>query len=142
MQIAEATNHVFRPAHFKQPSPHFVRTGSNSFDDSGERDAIGTKFVRVHVDLILANEPANRGYLGHSGNRFELVTQVPILKAAQIGQTALMAVVHERVFIDPTRASRIRPDDAMHPPRQPTRDLLHVLENARTYPVQISSIFT
>ncbi len=33
MQIAESANHVFRSAHFKQPSTNFVRTGSNSFDD-------------------------------------------------------------------------------------------------------------
>src|SRR5260370_4624846 len=99
------------------------------------------KLVRFNVDWILGNDPANRGYLGHSGNRFELVTQVPILKAAQIGQTALMAVVHERVFIDPTCTSRIRPDDGMHARGQATRDLLLVLKIVRTRPVQISTIF-
>src|SRR5207245_11655510 len=100
MQIAESANHVFRSAHFQQPSTDFVRTGSNSFDDGRERDAIGAKFVGVHVDLILAHESANRGYLSHSWTRVELVAQVPTLQAAQLGQTALMAAVHKRVFLD------------------------------------------
>src|ERR1700730_19014713 len=123
MQIAESANHVFRAAHFKQASTNFVRTCSNSFDDCRERDSVHAKFVGLHVDLILAHESANRGYLGHSWNRFELVAQIPILKAAQVGQTASMAVVHKRVFIDPSRTGRVRPDDGMHARGKTTRDL-------------------
>src|ERR1700676_1751311 len=140
MQIAEPANHVFRSAHFQQPSANFVRTGSNSFDDRRERNAVCAKFVWVHVDLILANKSANGGYLGYSWNRFELVTQVPILKTAQVGQTALMAVVHERVFIDPTCAGRIRPDDRMNARGQATSNLLHVLQNPRARPIQVCPI--
>ena len=139
-QIAEAANHVFGPSHFKQASTRFVRTGSNPFDNRRERDTIGSKFVRVHVDLILANESANGGYFGHPGNSFELVAQIPILKAAQVGQTALMAVVHKRVFIDPPCAGRIRPDDWMYARGQTTRDLLHVFQDTRPCPVQVCSV--
>ena len=135
-QIAESANHVFGPAHFKQASTNFVRTCANSFNDRRERDAIGAKFVGVEVDLVLAHESANGGYLGHSRNSFELVAQIPILKTAQVGQTALMAVVHKRVFIDPSCAGRIRPDDRMHARRQTSRDLLHVLQDTRPRPVQ------
>src|SRR5882757_4548053 len=122
MQIAESANHVFRSAHFKQPATNFVRAGANSFDDGRERDSVSAKFVRVHVHLILANESANRGYLGHSWNSFKLIAQIPILKAAQVSQTTLMAVVHERVFIDPSCACRIRADDRMHARGQTARD--------------------
>src|SRR5258707_15652662 len=100
MQIAEATNHVFRSAHFKQASTDFIRTGSNSFDDRRERDSVSPKFVRIDVDLILAHESANRGYLGHSWNRLKFISQRPILKAAQFGQNGLMGVVHQGVFND------------------------------------------
>src|ERR1700730_16523688 len=113
MQIAETTNHVFRSAHFQQASTHFVRTGSNSFDDRRERDSVSAKSVRVHVDLILTHESANAGHLRHSWNCFELVAQIPILETAQVRQTALMTVVHERVFIDPSCTGRVRPDDGM-----------------------------
>ena len=140
MEIAESANHVFRPAHFEQASADFVRTGSNSFDNRRERNSVSAKFVGVHVDLVLLDESADGGYLGDSGNSRELIAQIPILNAAQVGQTALMAVVHERVFIDPSRARRIRPDDGMHARRQTARDLLHVLENARTRPIQIRSV--
>src|SRR6267143_998076 len=129
MQIAEPANHVFRPAHFEQASTDFVRAGANSFNDSRERDSVSAKFVGVEVDLVLAHESANRSYLGHSWNSFELVAQIPILKAAQVGQTALMAVVHKCVFVDPSCASSVRPDDRVDACWQTPRDLLHVLQN-------------
>src|SRR5258708_12368206 len=109
MQIAESANHVFGPAHFKQASTNFIRTCSNSFDDRRKRDSVCAKFVGVQVDLILAHESADGGYLGHSGYRFELVTQVPILKASQLRQTPLMALAHKRASIHPSSATRLPP---------------------------------
>ncbi len=52
-----------------------------------------------------------------------------------------MAVVHKRVFVDPSRAGRIRPDDGMHTRGQTTRDLLHVLQDTRARPVQVCTVF-
>ena len=49
MQIAEAANHVFRPAHFKQASADFVRAGANFFDDRRERNSVGAKFVGIEL---------------------------------------------------------------------------------------------
>src|SRR6202035_1905531 len=114
----------FRPTHFQETSTHFVRTGSNSFDERLERASGQTKFVRNENGPVIANESTNGGYVGYSGNRCELVAQIPILQAAQVGQTSLMAVVHKCVFIDPSRAGRIRPDDRMHARGQAARDLL------------------
>src|SRR5260370_1031240 len=68
--MAEAPNHVCRPAHFKKASTKLVRPSSNSFDDRREWDSVSAQFVGVHVDLILAHESTNGGYLGNSGNRF------------------------------------------------------------------------
>src|SRR5712692_7981613 len=140
-QIAEAANHVFRSAHFKQAPTNFVRAGAHFFNDGRERNSVSAKFVGVEIDLVLAHESANGGYLGHSWNSFELVAQIPILKAAQVGQTALMAVIHKRVFIDPSRASRVRPDDRMHTRWQAPGDLLRVLQDTRPRPVQVCSFF-
>ena len=88
----------------------------------------------------MLDESADGGYLGHSGNRFELVAQIPVLKAAQVGETALVAVVHKRVFIDPSRAGRIRANDGMNVLRQSSRDLLHVFQDARPSPVQVCRV--
>jgi len=62
------------------------------------------------------------------------------LQGAQVGKTALSALIDDGVFIDPACARRIRPDDGMYARRQTTRDLLHVLENARARPIQIGSV--
>src|SRR5258708_40095075 len=98
MQIAESANHVFGPAHFKQASTNFIRTCSNSFADRRKRASLCAKFVGVQVDLILAHESADGGYVGHSGNRFELLPHLPVFTASQVGQTALMPVAPKRVF--------------------------------------------
>ena len=120
-QIAEAANHVFGPAHFKQASADFVRAGSNFFNDGRERNTVGAKFFGIEIDLILANESADGGYLGDARNGFELVAQIPVLKAAQIRQAVLMAVVHERVFIDPSCSGCVWPDHGMHALRADAR---------------------
>ena len=88
-QIAKSANHVFGPAHFEHASTDFVRAGSHSVNHRRERNAVGAEFVGVEVDLVLANESADGGYLGHSGNSFELVAQIPVLKATQVGETVL-----------------------------------------------------
>ncbi len=140
-QIAESANHVFSPTHFKQASTNFVRTCSNFFDDRRERDSVTSKFVGVHVDLVLAHKSANGRYLRHSWNSFELVAQIPILKAPQVGQTALMTMVHKHIFINPSCAGRVRPDNGMGACWQTSRDLLHVLQYTRSRPVQVCCVF-
>ena len=52
--------------------------------------------------------------LGHTGNSFELIAEIPVLNAAQIRQAALMAMVYKGIFIDPTRTSGIRADHGMN----------------------------
>ncbi len=52
-----------------------------------------------------------------------------------------MAVIHERIFINPTRAGRVRTDRRTHIGRKAAGDRLQIFHNARTSPVNISSIF-
>ena len=118
-QIAEAANHVFGPAHFEQASADFVRAAANFFDDSRERNAVGAKFFGIEIDLILPNEAADGGDFGNARNGLELVAQIPVLKAAQIGQAVLMAVIDKSVFIHPARAGGVRADDRVHAFGQP-----------------------
>ena len=81
-----------------------------------------------------------RRHFGHAGNGFELVAQIPVLKAAQVGEAVLMAVVDKGVFVDPSRAGCVRTDDGMHAFGQPPGDLLHVLQDARPRPIQIGAV--
>ena len=46
-QIAEAANHVFGPAHFKQASADFIRAAANFFNHRRERDSVGAEFVGI-----------------------------------------------------------------------------------------------
>ena len=90
---------------------HFVRAGADFVNDRRERNAVSAKLVGVEIDLVLPNEPADGRDFGHAGNGFELVAQIPVLKAAQVRQAVLMAVIHEGVFVNPSRAGRVRADD-------------------------------
>src|SRR5712675_1811178 len=129
MQIAEATNHVFSPAHFQQASANFVCAGANFFNDGRKWDSVSAKFVRIDADLILANKPSYRRYFSDARNGFELVAKIPVLKTAQIGQTALMAVIHKNILINPSGARGIWPDHGVNSFRQSSLDLLHVFQD-------------
>ena len=99
-----------RAAHLEETAADFIGAGADLLDDGGERNSVGTKLVGVEIDLVLAHESADGGYFGHAGNRFELVAKIPVLKTAQVGEALVMAVIHDGVFIDPTRAGGIWAD--------------------------------
>ncbi len=140
-QIAESPDHVFRAAHFKHSPADFIRAGADFFDDRGKRDSVGAKLVRVQIDLVLLDEPADRRHFRYSRNGFELVAEVPILNAAQVGKTALVAAVHKDVLVDPARPRGVRSNHWMDVRREPSLNLLHVFENPRARPIQIGSVF-
>src|ERR1700693_755878 len=130
MQIAEAANHVFRSAHFKQAAAHLIGAGANFFNDRAEGNRVIAKFVRIEIYLVFANESADSGDFGDARNSFQLVAQIPILETAQIGEAALVAAIDERVFVYPACSRRVRTDYGMNVGGEAARDLLHVFQNS------------
>ena len=70
-----------------------------------EADAVGTKRVRVDIDLILARGPADRGDFRHAGDGVELVADVPILYRAKL--TQVLALPFDRVPEDLAEGRRV-----------------------------------
>ena len=91
--------------------------------------------------MVLANKAAHTGDFSDAGNRLQLVAQVPVLKRPQIGETVLVAVVHESILVHPARASCVRPNCRMHISRQTARNRLQILQHARTSPIDIGAVF-
>ena len=140
LKIAETANHVFRPAHLQQPAAHFIGAAADLLNDCRERNVVGLKFVRIELDLILPDEAADGGDFGDARNGFELVANVPILKAAQIRQAVLVAVVNENIFVDPAGAGRVGPEHGINAGRQLALQLLQVFEHPRARPVEIRAV--
>ena len=139
-EISEAADHIFRSSKFKQASADFVRALADSIDDRGERNVEGLEPGRIKLHLVLPHKSANRGYLRHAGHGFQLVADVPVLKTAEIGEAHLVAVVNEDILIDPARACSVGSQHGINSRRQPTLQLLEILEHARTRPVQVCTI--
>ena len=103
-------------------------------------NVIGTQLVGIKPHLVLADEAADRRHLGDARNGFKLVAQEPVLQAAQVSQAVLMALIDDQVFVHPPSARRIRSDDGMNARRQASGDLLHVLEDPGSRPIEVGTV--
>ena len=54
--------------------------------DRAQRDRVLTKAVGVHVDLVLLDVAAHGRDFGHAWHGIELVTDEPVLQAAEIAK--------------------------------------------------------
>ena len=84
---------------------NFVRAVANPIDHGGERNVVRAQLVRIEPNLILPDEAAEGSNLRNARHRLQLVPKKPILKTAQIREAVAMVVVHDGVFVNPTRAS-------------------------------------
>ena len=80
LDIAAAADAVLGAAEFDQPPRGLVVARPHRLDDLVDRKPIGLQPVRVDVDLVLFAEPADRRHLGHAGNGFEIVLEIPVLE--------------------------------------------------------------
>ncbi len=104
-------HHVLAAGELEQPTLDVVVAHLDGLDDILDTDPEGRQLVRIDVDLVLLDEPANAGDFSHAGYRRQPVAEVPVLKAAQIRQAVPARFVHQCVFEHPADASGIRPDD-------------------------------
>jgi hypothetical protein len=93
--------------------PNFIRAGTDLFNDRRKGNAVGTEFIGIDIHLVLLDEPTDGRHFSNAWNGFELVAEIPILDAAQFGETALMRAVNEDVFVYPACTGRVRSDDRM-----------------------------
>ena len=75
------------------------------------------------------------------GTVSKLIAQMPVLQAAQIGQTVLMAVVHEAYsYTQPAPVASGPMAGCTSAGRRPL-NLLQILEHAGTRPIEIGAVF-
>src|ERR1039457_626551 len=141
MEIAEPANHVLSATHFEHPTTDFVRTVTDTVDHHRERNVVGAKFVRVQIHLVLANESPNGSDFRNTRDGLQLVSEIPILKTAQVSKAVLVGAVNDRILVHPARSRRVGANHRRYVFRQDSLELLDVFKDARTSPIKVGAVF-
>ncbi len=87
--VAPPPHEVLPPGELDGAAAHVVVPRANGGDHSPERNLIGGQGVGIDGHLVLLLEPADAGDLGHAGDAFEPVSEVPVLEASQFGEVVV-----------------------------------------------------
>ena len=91
--------------------------------------------------MVLAHEPADAGNFRHAFDAADLIAQIPILKAAQLGQIIFPRFIDQRVLKDPADAAGIWSKCRGYARREATARLIQIFENAASGPINIGAVF-
>ena len=140
MDIAEAADHVVRSRHLEYAPTDFTVAIADLVDHRFEGNLEREQPIRIEFDLVLLYEAADRSDFRNPWHGFERIAHVPILQAAEVGETVSMALVDQRVFVNPARAGRVGPNHRIHASRKLACDLLQVFQHAAPRPVDVSTV--
>src|ERR1700722_8358882 len=104
MDIAETADHIVGSGHLEDASTDFAVAVTDFVDHRFQRDLQCEQSVRIELDLVLLYEAANGSDFRNPGYGFECIAHVPVLQAAEVGETLGMTLVDQRIFIDPAGA--------------------------------------
>ncbi|OQB88160.1 MAG: hypothetical protein BWX84_03244 [Verrucomicrobia bacterium ADurb.Bin118] len=115
---------------FQFAAADVVVGAADGVDDPVERQVIGEQAIGVEFHLILFFKTAKGRHLGDAFNALQPVTQMPVLKRAQLGGVMLSAAIHQRVLKPPPYAAGIRAECRSDPGRQLVPQSLQVFQHA------------
>ena len=141
MDIAEAADHVVRSRHLEHASTDLAVAIADFVDHRFQRDLEREQPIRIELDLVLLYEAADSGDLRNPWHGFERIAHVPILQAAEVGETVSMTLVDECIFVHPARAGCVRPDHGIHASRKLACNLLEVFQHAAARPIDVGAVF-
>ena len=104
-------------------------------DHRAERQVVRPQTIRVDVDLVLLDMTADRRDFGDARHGVQLITDEPVLQAAQVAQRQRGAL--DRVPEDVADAGRVRAERRRHTGRQALGDEAHALQDARARKIQV-----
>ena len=117
---AEAADHVLDAVDLDGPGAHVHVGLPDRLEDLVQAHPEGPHGVGIHVDLVLADEAADRGDLGHALGRQQGVAHVPVLDAAQLvqipaaGGIAGLVAALEGVPEDLAQGGGVGPEGGLH----------------------------
>src|ERR1700688_1888421 len=138
--VSQASNKVACARHFEHPAADLVVALADLVDHVPKRDFQREHPVRIEPNLILLDEPADRGDLCTARFGPQSVAHFPVLQASQIRGAELVAAIEQHVLVDPSGSGRIRADNRVDSGGELARDLLKILEHAAARPIDIGSV--
>ncbi len=84
--VTLSANHVLGAAILKQARAGFLIRGPDRLGHFGNRNVVGTQAVGIDIYLVLLDESAHRGDLGHSRHLLQVGLQIPVLIGAELGK--------------------------------------------------------
>src|SRR5580704_1260222 len=108
MDVSEAANHVIGSRHFEHATTNLAVAVTNFVYNCFQRDLESQQPVRVEFDLVLLYEAADGSDFRNSRYRFECVAHIPVLQAAKVGETVIVTLIDQSVFVYPPGAGCVR----------------------------------
>ncbi len=140
LDVAPAAHHVLAAAELEQPPLDVVVGHPDALHHVADGDAVGREAVGVDVDLVLLDEAADAGHLGHARDAGERVADVPVLQRPQVGEVVRAALVDQRVGEHPADAGGVGAEDRGGALGELAADLLQVLEHPGARPVDVGPV--
>ena len=138
LDVPQPADHVLGLRHFHDPAAHVVVAPLDCRLDPVERYVVDQQLVGVDLHLVLLDEPADAGDLGHPVDRSEFVPEEPVLDAPQFRQ--VVPVAPEHVLVDPAHARGVGPERGVHARRQAVGHVAQVLQHAAAGPVDVRAV--
>ena len=117
--IAASADHVLGAAEFDQSPRRLVVAAPHRIHHVADGKTVGLQAVGIDVHLVLFAETADGSDLGDSGDRLQVVAQIPVLVGAEFGQAVLAGFIHQGILKDPAQAGGIGAELGFHSLRQP-----------------------
>src|SRR5581483_615995 len=133
-------HHVFLAGELQNAPADILIASTDLLDDTVDRDLVGEQAVRVDRDLVLADEPTDRGHFRDAGNGAKLILDLPILQRAQIGERMPAGFINQGIFQRPADPCRIRPQLWRDALRQFTGHATQVFQYTAAGPVKIRAV--
>src|SRR5271155_4608516 len=141
MDVAEAADHVVGSRHLEHATTDFAVAVADFVDHRFQWDLERKQPIRIEFHLVLLYEAADGGDFRNSRHGFERITNVPILQAAEVGETVSMTLVDESIFVNPARAGRVGPDHRTYAGRKLACNLFEVFQHAAPRPIDVGAVF-
>ena len=144
-KVALASHHELGFRQFDDPTADILITVADDLHHLQRREAVTLQLAGIQHHLILLDEAADAGDLGHPGRRRQRVTEGPILQGAQglqrLTKPLPLILGHQGVLIDPTHTAGIRPQRRTHSDGQLAGESAQILQHPGASPVEIGVLF-
>jgi hypothetical protein len=137
-QVAAAAHHVLGLGHLHRTAADVAVGIADCLHHFHQRHAVRTQLDRIDHHLVLLDEAADAGHLGHARRLGQLVADEPVLQRAQFRQRCVLGQHH--VLVHPADTGGVWPQLRRDTARQAAGGEVQVLQHPRARPVDVGAV--